>query len=121
MESPKLIKLFFRLIEDDAETYGGFPFDHEKLFKIALGFEPQGLRISVNGKFFCEYPHKARLVQFSGLKITERNDLRLNILEVSHYRIEKDLHHLDIFSKLEWIFSRFSCAFDSFSLICVAF
>lgn len=68
---------------------------------MAIGFESQGFRVSINGRFFCEYPYKARLVQFSGLKIREKNDLELRVLEISHYRIEKDLHHLDVFSKLE--------------------
>jgi hypothetical protein len=91
----------FSFIEEEAETYGGFPFDFEKIFKIAIGFESSGIRISVNGKFFCEYPYMAKLVQFSGLKMSERNDLKLHVMEVNHYRIEKDLHHLDVFSKLE--------------------
>ncbi|XP_070504243.1 galectin-9-like isoform X2 [Chironomus tepperi] len=91
--------MFF--VEDEEETYGGFPFDFEKIFKIAFGFEHQGVRVSVNGKFFCEYPYTAKLVQYSGMKISERSDLRLHVMEVHHFRIEKDLHHLDVFSKLE--------------------
>ena len=93
--------LFFSFVESEEESYGGFPFDFEKIFKIAFGFEHQGIRVSVNGKFFCEYPYTAKLVQYSGMKISERSDLRLHVMEVHHFRIEKDLHHLDVFSKLE--------------------
>lgn len=90
----------FRLIEADAETYGGFPFDFEKIFKIALGFDAAGVRISVNGNFFCEYPYKARLSTFSGLKIREKNDLILHIMELQHFKINENLQSLDTFSRL---------------------
>lgn len=96
-----LIIFYFSFVEDEEESYGGFPFDFEKIFKIAIGFEHQGIRVSINGKFFCEYPYTAKLVQYSGMKISERSDLRLHVMEVHHFRIEKDLHHLDVFSKLE--------------------
>jgi hypothetical protein len=87
-------------VEKDAETYGGFPFEFEKIFKIALGFDASGIRVSVNGKFFCEYPYKARLAAFSGLKIREKNDLILHIMELHHFKVDKNLHSLDTFSRL---------------------
>lgn len=90
----------FRLIESIAETYGGFPFEFEKFFKIALGFDSKGVTISVNGKFFCEYPYKARLTSFSGLKIREKNDLTLNIQKLQHFKVNENLHDLDSFSRL---------------------
>lgn len=90
----------FRLIEAVAETYGGFPFEFENLFKIALGFDSKVVRISVNGKFFCEYPHKARLSSISGLKIREKNNLSLHIQELHHYKVSENLHNLDSFSRL---------------------
>jgi hypothetical protein len=89
-----------RLVEKDAETYGGFPFEFEKIFKIALGFDSSGVRVSVNGNFFCEYPYKARLSAFSGLKIREKNDLSLCILELHHYKVDKNLNSLDSYSRL---------------------
>jgi hypothetical protein len=92
--------LHFRLVEKDAETYGGFPFEFEKIFKIALGFDSSGVRVSVNGNFFCEYPYKARLAAFSGLKIREKNDLTLHIMELHHLKIERSLNSLDSLSKL---------------------
>lgn len=100
----------FRLIEAVAETYGGFPFEFEKFFKIALGFDSNGVRISVNGNFFCEYPYKARLSSFSGLKIREKNDLSLHIQELLHYKVSENLHNLDSFSRLRvssWKSKRF--------------
>lgn len=92
--------MVFRLIESDAESYGGFPFEFEKIFKLALGFDSFGVRVSVNGKFFCEYPYKARLSTWSGLKIREKNDLTLHVLELDHFKVDKDLHSLDTFSSL---------------------
>lgn len=88
------------LIENDAESYGGFPFEFEKIFKIAIGFDAAGVRVSVNGKFFCEYPYKARLALFSGLKIREKNDLYLHILELHHHKVDKRLSQLDTLSCL---------------------
>lgn len=90
----------FRLVEKDAETYGGFPFEFEKIFKIALGFDPAGVRVSINGNFFCEYPYKTKLSTFSGLKAREKNDLVLHILELHHFKVDKNLQNLDSFSKL---------------------
>jgi Galactoside-binding lectin len=90
----------FRLIDSEAETYGGFPFEFKKIFRIALGFDSIGVRLSVNGNFFCEYPYKARLSTFSGLKIREKNDLTLHIMELQHFKIDPRLQHLDTFSRL---------------------
>lgn len=92
--------LHYRLVEKDAETYGGFPFEFEKIFKVALGFDASGVRVSVNGNFFCEYPYKARLSTFSGLKIREKNDLNLHVMELHHFKVDKDLRSLDSFSRL---------------------
>lgn len=97
-----LITHIFRFTEADAETYGGFPFELEKYFKIALGFDDIGVRVSVNGEFFCEYPYKARLSTFSGLKIREKNGLNLHIQELLHFKVDKDLHNLDSFSRI-WV------------------
>ncbi|CRK90942.1 CLUMA_CG004632, isoform A [Clunio marinus] len=85
----------------DAETYGGFPFEFEKIFKIALGFESNGIRVSVNGSFFCEYPYTTRLTSYSGLKIREKNDLVLHILEIQHFTVDKDLRNMDLLSRLQ--------------------
>lgn len=90
----------FRLSEANAESYGGFPFEFEKIFKIAIGFESSGVRVSVNGKFFFEYPLKARLSTLSGLKIREKNSLSLQVMELHHFKVDKDLHSLDSFSQL---------------------
>lgn len=54
----------------------------------------------MNGNFFCEYPYKARLSTYSGLKLREKNDLSLHILELHHFKVGKDLHDLDSFSRL---------------------
>lgn len=96
------LRFNFRLVESNAEVYGGFPFEFEKIFKVAIGFEKKGVRVSVNGNFFCEYPTKARLSLFSGLKIREKNDLNLCVLEIHHFKVNKELNHLDSFSRL-WI------------------
>lgn len=93
-------KFFSRLVENDVESYGGFPFEFEKIFKIALGFDQNGVRVSVNGKFFFEYPYKARLSQYSGLKVREKNDLHLHIMEIQHFKVDKSLSNLDTFSHL---------------------
>jgi Galactoside-binding lectin len=91
----------FRLIEAEAETYGGFPFEFEKIFKIALGFDASGIRVSVDGKFFCEYPLKARLrlASISGLKIRDKNDMSLCVMEIQHIKIDKNLPSLDTLSQ----------------------
>lgn len=54
----------------------------------------------MNGKFFFEYPYKARLSTYSGLKIREKNGLSLQVIEVHHLKVDKDLHSLDSFSQL---------------------
>lgn len=78
-----------------------FPFEFETMFKIALGFDAIGVRVSVNGKFFCEYPYKARLISYSGLKIRDKNDLNLQVTELQHYKIHQDLLNLDALSKIQ--------------------
>lgn len=84
----------------EAEDYGLFPFEYEKLFKIAIGFDKSGLSVSVNGKFFCEYPYTAKLQWYSGLKIREKNDMILSIMEVKHYKSTDGLANFDSFSKI---------------------
>lgn len=93
-------KVISRLSEANAESYGRFPFEFEKIFKIALGFDPIGVRVSVNGNFLFEYPYKARLSTYSGLRIREKNDLSLQVMELRHLKVDKDLHSLDSFSEL---------------------
>lgn len=89
-----------RFNESEAETYGGFPFSMEKVFKIAIGFDAQGVQVSINGKFFCEYPYKARLATYSGLKIRDKKDLVLHVLELHHKLIDKNLHNFSKLSEL---------------------
>ena len=65
---------------------------------MAIGFDENGIRTSVNGQFFCEFPYKAPITQFSGLKIREKRGMRLDILEIDHMKIDKKLSLLDTFS-----------------------
>lgn len=89
-----------RLNEKEAETYGGFPFAFERVFKIAIGFDAQGVQVAINGKFYCEYPYKARLATFSGVKIREKNDMLLHVLELHHRTIDKSLPNFEQLSEL---------------------
>lgn len=68
---------------------------------MAIGFDENGVRTSVNGQFFCEFPYKAPITQFSGLKIREKKDMRLDIWEVDHMKIDIKLSLLDTFSRLK--------------------
>lgn len=95
-----LIKYCSSLMETDEETYGGFPFEYEQTFKLAIGFEENGLRISINGQFFCEFPYKTRLSLYSGLKIREKDKMTLEVQQLIHFKIDENLYNLDTFSKL---------------------
>ncbi|CAO1381748.1 unnamed protein product [Diamesa hyperborea] len=88
------------LMETEEETYGGFPFEYEQTFKLAIGFEENGLRISINGQFFCEFPYKTRLSLYSGLKIREKDEMILDVQQLIHFKIDENLYNLDTFSKL---------------------
>ncbi|CAO1408990.1 unnamed protein product [Diamesa serratosioi] len=88
------------LMNSEEETYGGFPFEYNQTFKLAIGFEENGLRISINGQFFCEFPYKTRLNLYSGLKIREKDGMILDVQQLVHFKIDENLYNLDTFSKL---------------------
>jgi hypothetical protein len=56
--------------------------------------------VSVDGNFFFEYPlsPRLRLSTISGLKIRDKLDMELRVMELQHFKIDKNLPSLDTLS-----------------------
>jgi hypothetical protein len=56
--------------------------------------------VSVDGNFFFEYPlsPRLRLSTISGLKIRDKFDMELRVMELQHFKIDKNLPSLDTLS-----------------------
>lgn len=90
----------FRFNPREEEKGGGFPFVFNQTFKVAIGFGETAYRIAVNGRFFCEFKYRALINNISGLKVSEKNGMILNVLEVDHTNLDKTLRNFEALSRL---------------------
>lgn len=90
----------FRFNANEAEKSGGFPFVFNQTFKVAIGFGETSFRIAVNGRLFCEYKYRALINNIGGLKVSEKNGMILNVLEVEHSNMDKTLRNFEALSRM---------------------